>query len=125
MNSTALATTHPDDADDDVAELDGPGGGHRLSTYARCSDGAGTLAHLFFSDDEYELARAKAICRSCGLAEECLQGAIERAEVYGVWGGKLVIEGVPVEFKRKRGRPRKHPKPVLVVDETPIPDWVA
>ena len=96
-----------------------------MSTYARCSDGAGTLAHLFFSDDEYELARAKAICRSCGLAEECLQGAIERAEVYGVWGGKLVIEGVPVEFKRKRGRPRKHPKPVLVVDETPIPDWVA
>ncbi len=102
-------------------ELDGPDGGVRLSSYARCSDGHGTLAALFFSDDEYELARAKAICRGCGLAESCLQGAIERAEPYGVWGGKLVLDGVPVEFKRKRGRPPKHPKPVLVVDEVPLP----
>ena len=103
------------------SELDGPAGGIRLSTRARCSDGHGTLAHLFFSDDDYELARAKAICRACGLAESCLQGAIERAEPYGVWGGKLVLDGVPVEFKRKRGRPPKQPKPILVVDEAPIP----
>ena len=109
--------------DDEI--LDGPDGGHRLSTFPRCSDGAGTLAHLFFSDDDYELARAKAICRSCGLADDCLGGAIDRAEVYGVWGGKLVLDGVPVQSRRKRGRPRKHPNPVLVVDETPIPDWVA
>lgn len=106
-------------------QLDGPDGGPRLSSYARCSDGAGTLSALFFSEDDYELARAKAICGSCGLADDCLQGAIDRAEPYGVWGGKLVLDGVPVEFKRKRGRPRKHPQPVLVVEETPVPDWVA
>lgn len=92
-----------------------------LSSYARCSDGNGTLSFLFFSDDDLELARAKAICRTCGLQESCLSGAVERAEPYGVWGGKLVLDGVPVEFKRKRGRPSKHPKPVLVVDEAPIP----
>lgn len=92
-----------------------------LSSFARCSDGNGTLSFLFFSDDDLELARAKAICRTCGLQDACLLGAIEREEAYGVWGGKLVLDGVPVEFKRKRGRPPKHPKPVLVVDESPIP----
>ena len=111
--------------------IDAPDQEHDLSTigsevdpgssFARCSDGNGTLAHLFFSDDDYELARAKAICRPCGLQDACLTAAIDREEPYGVWGGKLVLDGVPVEVKRKRGRPRKHPLPVLVVDEAPIP----
>ena len=92
------------------------------TSYARCSDGYGTLSHLFFSDDDHELARAKAICRPCGLKATCLAGAIEREEPYGIWGGMLVLDGVAVEVKRKRGRPPKHPKPVLVVDEVPIPD---
>jgi len=91
------------------------------STYARCSDGNGTLAHLFFSDDDVEIARAKAVCRTCGLATSCLDGALERQEAYGVWGAMLVIDGVAVEIRRRRGRPRKQPVPVLVVDETPIP----
>lgn len=92
------------------------------SSFARCSDGNGTLAHLFFSDDDYDLARAKAICRPCGLKDGCLSGALDREEPYGVWGGMLVIDGVAVEVKRKRGRPRKNPLPVLVVDEAPIPE---
>ncbi len=92
-----------------------------LSSYARCSDGNGTLSFLFFSDDDLELARAKAICRTCGWQTSCLSGAIEREEPYGVWGGTLVLDGVPVEVKRKRGRPPKHAKPVLMVDEAPIP----
>jgi WhiB family redox-sensing transcriptional regulator len=90
--------------------------------YARCSDGNGTLSYLFFSDDDHELARAKAICRPCGLKETCLAGALQREEPYGVWGGLLVLDGVAVEVKRKRGRPPKQPKPVLVVDEVPIPE---
>ena len=92
-----------------------------LSSFARCADGNGTLSYLFFSDDDLELARAKAICRLCGLKESCLTGAVERVEPYGVWGGKLVLDGVPVEMKRKRGRPPRVPRPVLVVDEAPIP----
>lgn len=92
-----------------------------LSSYARCADGNGTLSYLFFSDDDLELARAKAMCRTCGLQETCLSGAIERVEPYGVWGGKLVLDGVPVEVKRKRGRPPRVPRPVLIVDEAPIP----
>jgi len=88
---------------------------------ARCSDGQGTLAHLFFSDDAFDIARAKAICSKCRLATACLAGAIERGEAYGVWGGELFIEGRIVAVKRGRGRPPKTPRPVLVVDEVPIP----
>lgn len=92
-----------------------------LSSFARCADGHGTLAHLFFSEDEFDIARAKAVCSRCGLAETCLAGAIERAEPYGVWGGQLLVDGVVVAIKRGRGRPPKQPRPVLVVDEVPLP----
>lgn len=116
MNLT-LAPTDNDVTDNDVTDNDEPA----LSSFARCSDGNGTLSYLFFSDDELELAQAKAVCRSCGLQSECLLGAIERQEAYGVWGGKLVLDGVPVEFKRTRGRPPKNPKPALIVDEVRLP----
>ena len=91
------------------------------SSYPRCADGNGTLTPLFFSDDEIDIARAKAICTRCGLSERCLEGALDRAEPYGVWGGRLVIDGAVVEVKRGRGPPPKNPRPVLVVDEVPIP----
>ena len=88
---------------------------------ARCADGNGTLTHLFFSDDAHMIARAKAICSRCRLTESCLEGALERAEPWGVWGGELVENGRVVVNKRPRGRPPKHPRPLLVVDEVPIP----
>lgn len=91
------------------------------SSYARCADGNGTLTHLFFSEDEFDIARAKAICKKCGLAPQCLQGALERAEVYGVWGGELLVDGVVVAIKRGRGRPPKQPRLPIVVDEVPVP----
>lgn len=87
----------------------------------RCADGHGTLTHLFFSDVPLDIARAKAICGKCTLAETCLSGAIERAEPWGVWGGELVENGRVVVNKRPRGRPPKHPRPALVVDEVPVP----
>ncbi len=92
-----------------------------LSSYPRCADGNGTLTHLFFADDEFDIARAKAICGKCGLASSCLSGALERAESYGVWGGELLVDGVIVKVKRGRGRPPKTPRPPLVVDEVPWP----
>ena len=91
------------------------------SSYPRCADGNGTLTHLFFSDDEFDIARAKAICAKCGLAPSCLSDALARNEPYGVWGGQLLVDGVVVAVKRGRGRPPKHPRPVLVVDEVPVP----
>src|SRR5690606_30489099 len=54
-------------------------------TRARCRDGNGTLTHLFFSDEPIATARAKAICAKCPLSAACLEGALERAEPWGVW----------------------------------------
>lgn len=88
---------------------------------ARCADGNGTLTHLFFSDDTLSTARAKAICGRCKLAESCLEGALARAEPWGVWGGELIENGRIVVNKRPRGRPPKHPRPIVHVDEVPIP----
>src|SRR4029079_13440592 len=82
---------------------------------ARCRDGAGTLTHLFFSDELLDIARAKAICARCTLRAECLDGALERAEPWGVWGGELIENGQLVLNKRPRGRPPKHARPIQVV----------
>ena len=78
---------------------------------ARCNDGNGTLTHLFFSEDVIDIARAKAICSKCSQAEVCLQGALDRAEPWGVWGGEVFVGGVVVATKRGRGRPRKNAVP--------------
>jgi WhiB family redox-sensing transcriptional regulator len=88
---------------------------------ARCADGHGTLTHLFFSDTPIDIARAKAICGKCALAADCLTGALDRAEPWGVWGGELVDNGRVVTNRRPRGRPPKHPRPALAVDEVPLP----
>ena len=87
----------------------------------RCADGNGTLTHLFFSDTPLDTARAKAICSKCNLADDCLAGALDRAEPWGVWGGELLENGRIVANKRPRGRPPKHPRPAVVIDEVPIP----
>jgi WhiB family redox-sensing transcriptional regulator len=92
-----------------------------LEGRARCSDGAGTLASLFFSDEDLDIARAKAICRTCALRADCFENAIDRNEAYGVWGGTLLIEGEAVRFARRRGRPPAH-RIEFVADEVQIPD---
>lgn len=84
---------------------------------ARCADGTGTLISLFFSDDPVDIARAKAICRRCDRREPCLDAALSRGEPAGVWGGELLSGGVVVALKRPCGRPPKHPRPQLFVDE--------
>ncbi len=88
---------------------------------ARCRDGHGTLTHLFFSDEVHLIARAKAICSKCPLSGLCLDSALVRAEPWGVWGGELLLNGRIVTHKRPRGRPPKHPRPELVVEEVPLP----
>ncbi len=64
---------------------------------------------LWFAELPADVEAAKALCAACPLLELCLDGALERAEPWGVWGGQLVVDGVVVARKRPRGRPRKHP----------------
>ena len=62
---------------------------------------------LWFADTPADLEVAKALCGGCPLRVECLAGAVERAEPWGVWGGEIFERGAVVPRKRPRGRPRK------------------
>jgi WhiB family transcriptional regulator, redox-sensing transcriptional regulator len=62
---------------------------------------------LWFSDSPSDLEIAKSLCAECPLRAECLAGAIERGEPWGVWGGEIFERGAVVPRKRPRGRPRK------------------
>lgn len=74
---------------------------------ARCNDGSGALAELFFSESIDDINTAKTFCHECLLVEPCLQGAVDRGEPWGVWGGELFWNGKILPYKRKRGRPPK------------------
>lgn len=89
---------------------------------ARCNDGSGGLARLFFSEKLQDIARAQAICATCTALVPCLEGAIERREPRGVWGGQLFADGRIVAAKRRRGRPRKVPTPDDQLPERPLPE---
>lgn len=62
---------------------------------------------LWFAERTAEVERAKSLCRQCPLRQGCLEGAVERREPWGVWGGEVFVGGVVVPRKRGRGRPRK------------------
>ncbi|MGP5682281.1 WhiB family transcriptional regulator [Brachybacterium alimentarium] len=67
-------------------------------------------ADLFFSERAAELEQAKRLCTGCPLLEECRQGALDREEPWGVWGGAIFDAGRIIAVKRGRGRPRKNPQ---------------
>ena len=62
---------------------------------------------LFFAEAPEDVEAAKALCRGCRARTTCLEGALERREPWGVWGGELLLRGTIVPRKRPRGRPRK------------------
>lgn len=63
---------------------------------------------LWFAEKPAAIEQAKALCGECPIRDLCLEGALERGESAGVWGGQLLVNGVIVAHKRPRGRPRKH-----------------
>ena len=89
---------------------------------AQCADGTGGLTRVFFSEELHEIARAKTICAECPVLAPCLEGAMERREPWGVWGGQLFIGGKIVAQKRRRGRPPKTPRPEDQLPVIPIPE---
>jgi WhiB family redox-sensing transcriptional regulator len=64
-------------------------------------------ADLWFAEAPKELERAKALCEACPIKAECLAGALQRAEPWGVWGGEIFERGTVIPRKRPRGRPSK------------------
>ena len=107
-------------------EFQSPGGQEPVEdrdwwAQARCNDLAGTMSGLFFSEELQDIAKAKQICALCPVMSECLEGALERREPWGVWGGQLLLNGKVLQGKRRRGRPPKVARPGDKLPEIPIP----
>lgn len=66
---------------------------------------------IWFAETPAGVEYAKALCQHCPFQQTCLEGALERREPWGVWGGELFDAGRVIPRKRPRGRPRKHPIP--------------
>ena len=62
---------------------------------------------LFFAETPADVEEAKALCLGCPVRAQCLAGALDRREPWGVWGGELFLRGTVIPRKRPRGRPRK------------------
>lgn len=89
---------------------------------ARCASVDGALAATFFSEELQDIAVAKRICAECPVLAECLEGALERYEPYGVWGGQLFLNGKVLTAKRRRGRPPKVARPEDEFPMVPVPE---
>ena len=89
---------------------------------ARCNDGSGRLAGIFFSQELQDIARAKLICATCPAMIACLEGALARREPWGVWGGQLFLDGRIQATRRRRGRPPKLPRAEDHMPDIPIPE---
>jgi len=88
--------------------------------HAACA-GMPEATRLFFSDDIHDVSQAKLICASCPVMAPCLEGALDRHEQWGVWGGQLFANGKVVLSKRRRGRPPKHARPEDQMPVIPFP----
>ena len=47
----------------------------------------GAPSDIFYPENEFETAAAKAICATCPVRGLCLESALRNKERYGVWGG--------------------------------------
>lgn len=84
----------------------------------------GVDPEIFFADGPGEIEYAKGLCAGCPIRSECLDGAVARREVCGVWGGELIVNGAVVARKRPRGRPRKQPLPIVPTPPARVADPV-
>ena len=56
---------------------------------ANCDE---TNTELFFSKLECKVAKAKALCGSCAVADKCLQFALDTKIEFGIFGGVTADE---------------------------------
>ena len=95
-------------------------GDHAWEAHAACRS-VPNATDLFFSEDIGEIAAAKRVCADCPVLAPCLEGALERREPWGVWGGQLFMNGKMLLVKRRRGRPPKVARPEDQMPVIPVP----
>ena len=81
----------------------------------------GVPTRVFFSDHIGDISQAKRICTQCSVLVPCLEGAIDRRETWGVWGGQIFRNGKMLSTKRRRGRPSKIPRVEEQMPTVPVP----
>jgi WhiB family transcriptional regulator, redox-sensing transcriptional regulator len=54
---------------------------------------------------QLQVARAKAVCATCGVRVACLEFALTTGQVHGIWGGLS-------ESERRAARAARSPQPV-------------
>jgi WhiB family redox-sensing transcriptional regulator len=59
----------------------------------------------FFPDRGEDVRRAKAICATCPVKDECLEYALENREKFGIWGGTSERERRGMRSRRSAGVP--------------------
>ena len=65
---------------------------------------------IWLSTRTDEAEKAKSFCNKCPIKVECLTGAIERGEEWGIWGGQIIYKGKLTDHFVPSGR-KKKPKP--------------
>lgn len=70
--------------------------------------------------------RAKSVCNTCPHQIECLAGALERRETYGIWGGRSENERRRIRRDISRGVPLEQAAGTVVLPlEWEIREWLA
>ena len=91
---------------------------------AACTQMSGDRAarvRVFFSQDRKVIDQAKAICAGCPRRESCLEGALERREPWGVWGGELFRNGHVLTNRKRRSRHQQvRAQPISPVNTLPV-----
>lgn len=63
---------------------------------AACKTHDGEYLKWFFSQRVDEIIKAKRICATCPIRQECYERAVQRKEPWGIWGGAKFDNGVVV-----------------------------
>lgn len=115
---TTTDTTTDVAFDDDNPVLHGDDGDTTWMRNGICSE---TDPELFFPTDgnTRDSRQARELCQDCPVIQQCLQYALDRPTLEGIWGGAT--------FKERRAIRRRRPdkKPKTVITETAIQDIVA
>ena len=67
-----------------------------------------TKPELFFETEPVAVHEAKTLCGQCPVRADCLGGALQRREPWGIWGGQMFENGRIIARKRRPGRPIIH-----------------